>query len=950
MDAGIGMNGDGARPRRADRDRLQGAAASAGLEKLFDRLPPHSLEAERSLLGSLLLDPAVLGEVVTLVSKPEQFYSTAHGSIFRAILEVYDAHRAGDPLLIAESLRDRGLLESAGGPEVLVELAESVPSARHAAHYARIIATKAKLRRLIDASAGIIHRAFHAGEGGPEDGLLIVDEAEAAIFEIAQETDSTGPEKLSKLLADELIRIEQQAEGGGTSGVPTGFFDLDDLTSGLQPGEMFILAARPSMGKAQPLDAQVLTPTGFVRMGDLRVGDDLASVDGEPSVVAGIYPQGERQVYRVRFADGRSTECCDEHLWSVRYRDWDGPRVLPTSKLREMLTKARYRNRLFVEPFAGEFGEHAELPVDPWLLGALIGDGNMKGTAIRFSSADPAIIERVTVLAEELGLAVTKLRGYDLRLVRKPAIEGAAGGVRLRVNPLKAALEGLGLWDRGADTKFIPERYMAAPARDRRALLAGLIDTDGWVESWGSVRFATASRTLADQVVSLTRSLGGSGSWTRKRTSYTYEGVRREGLPAYVCNLQLPDASTLGLLSAKGERAAGGRERQRRLNIVAIEPTRVCETRCIAVSHPSRLYVTDDYIVTHNTAFSLNLAEQVAFGGRTPWSPRGEGGEPMPVGFFSLEMSKEALAQRLLSARSGIDAHKLRTGDIGHDDWQKLSDAAAELYEAPIYIDDTPGLTILQLRAKARRMVDQHGLKVLFIDYLQLLTAPGAARESRQVEVSTISRQIKALARELKVPVVCLAQLNRGAEQRENNRPRMSDLRESGSIEQDADVVGLLHREAYYHRGDPAWDPKSPEFDPENEEKLNLAELIIAKQRNGPTGTVHLTWDDSTTRFKNHDWRRDGAGSGGGGYGHSGGGSASWAPPAPARTGPAEEPAPFDADDGPPQVEIRRSAFAPRPATGPVADHRDGGGPDDAFGAGPGLVDDGYDDDEVAPF
>jgi replicative DNA helicase len=250
-DGGNNLNGDGGfgDRGRSRRDRLAGASAAVGLEKLFDRLPPHSLEAERSLLGSLLLDPAVLGDVVTLVSKPEQFYSSAHGAIFRAIVEVYDAHRAGDPLLIAESLKDRGLLESSGGPEVLVELAEAVPSARHAAHYARIVATKAKLRRLIEASSGIIHRAFHAGEEGPEDGLLIVDEAEQAIFEIAQETDKSGPEKLSKLLADELIRIEEQAEGKGTSGIPTGFYDLDALMSGLQQGEMVILAARPSMGK-----------------------------------------------------------------------------------------------------------------------------------------------------------------------------------------------------------------------------------------------------------------------------------------------------------------------------------------------------------------------------------------------------------------------------------------------------------------------------------------------------------------------------------------------------------------------------------------------------------------------------------------------------------------------------------------------------------------------------
>jgi replicative DNA helicase len=312
------------------------------------------------------------------------------------------------------------------------------------------------------------------------------------------------------------------------------------------------------------------------------------------------------------------------------------------------------------------------------------------------------------------------------------------------------------------------------------------------------------------------------------------------------------------------------------------------------------------------TALALNLAEQVAFGGRTPWSPSSEGGPPVPVGFFSLEMSKEALALRLISARAGVDAHKLRTADLGKDEWERVNGAVEQLYETPIFVDDTPGLTVLQLRAKARRMKERHDIGALFIDYLQLLTAPGASRESRQVEVSTISRQIKALARELDVPVVCLAQLNRGAEQRERNRPKMSDLRESGSIEQDADVVMLLHREAYYHKDDEQWMN-----DPDNEELLTLSELIIDKQRNGPTGLIRLTWDERTTRFKSRDWRHPTADH----FHHPGEPGHSAAPGGPAS-------APF-AGPGEP-----RATFAPGQKTGPVGDHRDGGGPDrglDAF-------------------
>jgi replicative DNA helicase len=186
----------------------------------------------------------------------------------------------------------------------------------------------------------------------------------------------------------------------------------------------------------------------------------------------------------------------------------------------------------------------------------------------------------------------------------------------------------------------------------------------------------------------------------------------------------------------------------------------------------------------------------------------------------------------------------MRRNILSQDDFRSLAMSCGKLSQAPIFIDDSPGLTVLMLRAKARRMVAQHGVRCLFVDYLQLMSAPSAAKESRQAEVSTISRGIKALARELNIPIIALAQLNRAAEQREGNRPRMADLRESGSLEQDADVVMLLHREEYYHLQSPTWAEENPD-------KVGIAEIIIAKQRNGPTGAVELRWNASTTRFQN---------------------------------------------------------------------------------------------------
>ena len=231
------------------------------------------------------------------------------------------------------------------------------------------------------------------------------------------------------------------------------------------------------------------------------------------------------------------------------------------------------------------------------------------------------------------------------------------------------------------------------------------------------------------------------------------------------------------------------------------------------------------------TAFSMNVIEHVA------------ADSLQPCAVFSLEMSKQQLAQRMLCSRGQIDAHKLRKGMLQAHEYAHLANVVGELAKAPIWVDDSPGLTPLELRAKCRRLKMQHDIKLIMIDYMQLMDNPGP--ESRQQQISEISRGIKAVARELMVPVIALSQLNRGSENRDGHRPRMSDLRESGSIEQDADVIALLHREDYYRM-------QEPDFVPDH-----IAEVIIAKQRNGPTGTVKLAFNNKSTRFENLSTQAD---------------------------------------------------------------------------------------------
>lgn len=230
------------------------------------------------------------------------------------------------------------------------------------------------------------------------------------------------------------------------------------------------------------------------------------------------------------------------------------------------------------------------------------------------------------------------------------------------------------------------------------------------------------------------------------------------------------------------------------------------------------------------TAFTLNIAQNVGVR------------QHKTVAFFSLEMSQEQLVQRLLCQIAHIDSQKLRTGQLNSDEeWTRLTDACDKLYESPIYIDDTPGISVAEMRSKARRLKSEHGLDLIIVDYLQLMQGRNA--ESRQQEISEISQSLKALARELKVPLIALSQLSRSVESRQDKRPMLSDLRESGALEQDADIVSFLYREDYYDK---------------ETENQHITEVILAKHRNGPVGSVKLYFKNEFTLFLNLDTQHEG--------------------------------------------------------------------------------------------
>jgi len=244
--------------------------------------------------------------------------------------------------------------------------------------------------------------------------------------------------------------------------------------------------------------------------------------------------------------------------------------------------------------------------------------------------------------------------------------------------------------------------------------------------------------------------------------------------------------------------------------------------RCVQVDSPDQLYLAGrSMIPTHNSTLALDLARAAAVKHR------------MAAVLFSLEMSRNEITMRLLSAEARVPLHAMRTGQMGEEDWTRLARRMSEVVDAPLFIDDSPNMSMMEIRSKCRRLKQRHDLRMVIVDYLQLMSSPRRV-ENRQQEVSEMSRSLKLLAKEIDVPVVAISQLNRGPEQRNDKRPLLSDLRESGSIEQDSDVVILLHREDAYERESP---------------RAGEADLIVAKHRNGPTTTVTVAFQGHYSRF-----------------------------------------------------------------------------------------------------
>jgi len=773
----------------------------------FGRQPPQDLAAEQSVLGGMLLSKDAIADVLERL-RPGDFYRPAHQNIYDAVLDLYGRGEPADAVTVAAELDRRGLLRRIGGAPYLHTLISTVPTAANAGYYAGIVAEKALLRRLVEAGTRVVQYGYAGAEGA--DVNEVVDRAQSEIYDVTERRTSEDFVPLEQLLQPTMDEIDAIASQGGIArGVPTGFTELDDVTNGLHPGQMIVIAARPGMGKALKLDTPLPTPTGWTTMGEVAIGDWLIGADGKPTrVVAATDVMIGRPCYEVEFSDGSVIVADAEHQWltetrasrksaqaaAVGYNRTRNQRtfaaVRTTQQIAETLrcpTRDRRLNHSVVNTAPLQAPER-DLLVPPYTLGAWLGDGT--SAAAQITVADTEIIMRIE--SEE--------------------IEAVAG-------TLQARLRSIGV----LNAKHIPADYLRASETQRRALLAGLLDTDGTVTNGGQIQFSVTDSRLADDVFELIVSLG----YRCHRTTKRVKGRSPATSTAHILNFSTEDEvfhlSRKALLH-KQRRTVAGTARIGSRFITDVRPVESAPVRCVEVDNADHLYLAGPTMIpTHNSTLGLDFLRSCSIKNR------------LASVLFSLEMSKSEIVMRLLSAEAKIKLSDMRSGRMSDDDWTRLARRMSEISEAPLYIDDSPNLTMMEIRAKARRLKQKADLRLVVIDYLQLMTS-GKKVESRQQEVSEFSRQLKLLAKELDVPVVAMSQLNRGPEQRTDKKPMLADLRESGAIEQDADMVILLHRPDAFERDDP---------------RGGEADLILAKHRNGPTKTVTVAHQLHLSRFTN---------------------------------------------------------------------------------------------------
>lgn len=804
-------------PRDSDSFENSKVRNLSAAGQLPGRLQPQATDMEEAVLGALLLEKTALHRVLDIV-KPDMFYRDANREIYETCLLLFQNSEPIDLLTVKEALKKAGKLREAGGAYYLAELTSRVASAANIEYHARVIAEKHILRELIRISGKVLEDAYDE----TTDVFELLDKAEQGLFEVSETNLRRNYQGMPELVRKTLERLEEmRGKDTSVTGIPSGFIALDQMTAGWQKTDLVIIAARPAMGKCLGKGTKVMMFDGTLKkVEDIAVGELLMGDDSTPRKVLSL-ARGRENMYWVRQHKGMDYRVNESHILSLK-RSRNGGKHLKGDVLNITVKDWLAKSHKFHTNYKGykvpvEFAAR-ETRIAPYFLGLWLGDGHSYSS--RITTVDEEVIAYMNEYAESWNMSVQvyqqvgKTNNYAIT-------KGQQGGVY--APSLQEELRRLNL----LNNKHIPTDFLLNTTENRLQLLAGLIDSDGHYDAKYNVfKITQKNETLAKQIKYLCDTLGFKTSLREKRAT-----ISARGFSATVFRVRIyGNLDCIPTRIARKQARPLAAKADWRVTGIQVEFDKEDEYFGFEIDG-NRLFLLEDCTVTHNTAFTLNLARNAAIRFNAP------------VAFFSLEMAAVQLVQRLICAEAELDAQKVRTGRLEEYEWQQLIRRIGGLNKAQLFIDDTPGISISDLRAKCRRLKAEKGIQMVIIDYLQLMKGNAGKGGNREQEIAHISRSLKELAKELDVCVIALSQLSRAVESRGGDkRPQLSDLRESGSIEQDADMVMFLYRPEYYEF----------ETDDEGNSTEGQAEVIIAKQRNGPTGNVKLHFIKQYGKFG--DW------------------------------------------------------------------------------------------------
>ena len=764
------------------------------------KLPPQAIDLEEAVLGALMIEKDALNAIIDVL-KPESFYKEAHQRIYNAIVVLFNTSNPVDLLTVTNQLRELGEIEVVGGAGYVAQLTFKVNSAANIEYHARIITQAAMKREMIRIASEILRDAYD----DTTDVFSLMDRTESGLFQISESNIKKNYSDMGKLMGEALKELERRREQkDGLTGVPSGFSALDRITSGWQPTELIILAARPGMGKCLGKGTKVVLFDGTLRkVEDVQVGDLLMGDDSMPRRVLSL-ARGQENMYWVHQNKGISYRVNESHILSLKCSRNESPHQkgdVLNVEVRDYLQKSdKFKSNYKGYKVAIELAEKS-VEIDPYFMGVWLGDGQ----AICDTNWSDSLNESWSDFANPTQMA------SDLQSDTNTTVQ-------------KRQLHSLNQFS----NKHIPLNYICNSRQNRLKLLAGLLDSSGqYLEQSNGFELTQNNFELAQQIKYLADTLGFRTSLNTKKAT------KNVGFESEVYAVQIE--GDIEIIPVRVERKKA-RLRQSEIDwrATGIEVKFDCFDDYYGFEiDGNHLFLLEDMTVTHNTAFVVSSLRNAAVDFN------------MPVAIFSLEMSSIQLVNRMISSEAEIDGEKLKKGNLAPHEWTQLHQRIDKLMRAPIYIDDTPALSILELRAKSRRLKQQHDIQMIVIDYLQLMQGDTKGfGGNREQEIASISRALKNLAKELNVPVIALSQLSRAVETRGGDkRPQLSDLRESGSIEQDADVVAFLYRPDYYGFTE----------DEAGNSVQGIGEVILAKNRSGSLETVQLRFIGKYTKFTDLD-------------------------------------------------------------------------------------------------